>query len=68
MIGLGLAVGPLIAGLFVDAGAWYGFPITLASACVIAAIAAWLIRLPQPATPVADDETKATRPVASPIF
>ena len=68
MIGLGLAIGPLIAGLFVAAGAWSGFPISLASACAIAAIAALLIRLPQSATPVAADGTKATRPVASPIF
>src|SRR5271165_3805772 len=68
MIGLGLAIGPLIAGLFVAAGAWSGFPISLASACAIAAIAALLIRLPQSATPVAADETKPTRPAASPIF
>ncbi len=34
----------------------------------IAAIAALLIRLPKSATPVAAAETKATRPVASPIF
>ena len=68
MIGLGLAIGPVIAGLFVDQGAWFGFPISLASACVIAAIAASLIPLRRPAAPVAEGEAKATRPVASPVF
>jgi fucose permease len=68
LIGLGLAIGPLIAGPFIAVGTWFGFPISLASACAIAAIAALLIRLPQSATPVAADEPKATRPVASPIF
>jgi fucose permease len=68
LIGLGLATGPLIAGPFVAAGAWSGFPISLASACAIAAISAVLIRLPQSATRVAADETTATRPAASPTF
>jgi len=68
MIGLGLAVGPLIAGLFVAQGAWSGFPISLASACAIAAIAALLIRLPQSTAPAAADTTGATQPAASPIF
>src|SRR5271165_3912539 len=67
-LGLAIAIGPLIAGLFVAAGAWSGFPISLGSACAIAAVAALLIRLPQSATPVAADETKPTRPAASPIF
>jgi fucose permease len=68
MIGLGLAVGPLIAGLFVVHAAWFGFPIALACACAIAAIAASLIPLPQPTAPVAEGGSKATRPVASPVF
>jgi fucose permease len=68
LIGLGLATGPLIAGLFVAAGAWSGFPISLASACAIAAIAGLLIRLPQSEARVAGDEPAATRPAASPTF
>jgi hypothetical protein len=44
------------------------FPISLASACAIAAIAAWLIRLPQSTAPSAGADTPATQPVASPIF
>lgn len=33
LIGLGLATGPLIAGPFVAAGAWSGFPALLAGLC-----------------------------------
>ena len=65
LIGLGLAIGPLIAGAFAAAGAWSGFPALLAGACTIAAIAALLIRLPQPSTIPAGEETAATRPAAS---
>ena len=48
LIGLGLAIGPLIAGPFIAVGTWFGFPISLASACAIAAIAALLIRFRPP--------------------
>jgi fucose permease len=68
MIGLGLAIGPLFAGSFVTQGAWFGFPISLASACAIAAIAALLIGLPQSTALSAAEDTTATQPVASPIF
>ena len=68
LIGLGLAIGPLIAGPFIAAGAWFGFPISLASACAIATIAVLFIRLPQSGTPVAVDQTTTKRPVASPLF
>lgn len=67
LVGLGLAVGPLIAGPFVNAGAWYGFPVSLACACVIAALAAVLIPLPQ-AEPATGAEATAPRPLTSPIF
>src|SRR5271166_1051213 len=46
LIGLGLAIGPLIAGPFIAVGTWFGFPISLASACAIAAIAGLLIAFP----------------------
>ncbi len=68
LIGLGLAIGPLFAGPFIAAGTWVGFPISLACASATATIAALLIALPPSATPIVADETKATRPVASPIF
>jgi len=68
MIGLGLAIGPLIAGAFVEAGRWSGFPATLGAVCAIAAIAALLVALPQPATADAADEGKAARPIASPAL
>jgi len=68
MIGLGLAVGPVIAGLFVSAGAWFRFPVGLASASAIAATAALFVRLPQWTVPIAADAAGTTRPVASPMF
>ena len=64
LIGLGLATGPLIAGPFVAAGAWSGFPALLAGVCTIAVIAALLIRLPKPETS-SPAETRAPRPAAS---
>jgi fucose permease len=68
MIGLGLAIGPLIAGAFVEAGIWYGFPTSLGASGAVTAIAALLFPLPQSATPSAADEAKATRPIASLAF
>ena len=68
MIGLGLAIGPLIAGAFVEAGIWSGFPASLGASGAVTAVAALLFPLPQPSTPVAADEAKATRPIASPVF
>ena len=68
MIGLGLAIGPLIAGAFVKAGLWSGFPISLGAFCAITAVAAALVLLPPRTTAVAADEAKATRPIASLAF
>ena len=68
LIGLGLAIGPLIAGPFIAAGIWFGFPISLGVSCAVTAIAALLFPLPQSTTPVAADKAKATRPIASRIF
>ena len=68
LIGLGLAVGPLIAGPFAAAGAWYGFPALLAGACTAGAMASLLIPLPQPARILPGAESAAARPAGSPVF
>jgi fucose permease len=65
LIGLGLALGPLIAGLFDVAGAWFGFPAALACACAIAAIAALFIWLPQAEMSRQTRDEGQARPAAS---
>jgi len=67
LIGLGLAVGPLIAGLFAAAGAWTAFPALLAGACVAGALSTLLVMFPDPA-PAADDEPVSKPPFASTAF
>lgn len=68
VIGLGLAVGPLIAGPFAAAGAWSAFPALLAGACVAGALSALLVMLPEPALAAAGNEQASKLPFASPAF
>lgn len=68
LIGSGLAIGPLVAGPFIDAGAWYGFPTTLAAACALATLAAVFIPLPLDAPVGAATGTPDLRPLSSSVF
>jgi len=47
LLGLGLAIGPLVASPFIMAGRWAGFPLLLASLCALLAAAAFLQRFPR---------------------
>ncbi len=49
LLGLGLAVGPLVASPFIMAGHWAGFPLLLAALCVLLAVAAFVQRFPHDA-------------------
>jgi predicted MFS family arabinose efflux permease len=48
LIVLGLAVGPIVADRFIVAGAWAGFPLSLALLVIAAGCATWLVRYPDP--------------------
>ena len=62
MIGLGLAVGPLIAGVFVDFGTWYAFAVVLAAVCALNAFAVLVVRLPQAEMRETNGKEGAVRP------
>jgi fucose permease len=47
LLGLGLAVGPLMASPFIMAGRWAGFPLLLAALCVLLAAVAFAQRFPR---------------------
>lgn len=52
IVGLGLALGPLLASQFVEAGTWAGYPLLLAAACGALALIVLVSPLPaHPATP-----------------
>jgi fucose permease len=51
VVGFGLTAGPLIAGWFIGAGRWYGWPLILGAACVLVALLTLGVRLPRPAIP-----------------
>jgi predicted MFS family arabinose efflux permease len=67
LLGLGLAIGPLIAGLFATAGAWTAFPALLAGACMAGALSTLLVMLPNPA-PATGDEPVSKLPYASTAY
>jgi fucose permease len=46
LLGLGLAIGPLVASPFIMAGRWAGFPLLLAGVCTLLAAAAFTQRFP----------------------
>jgi len=50
LLGLGLAVGPLVASPFIMTGRWAGFPLLLAVLCVLLAVAAFFLRFPSAGT------------------
>ena len=45
-LGLGLAIGPVLANPFVMAGHWVGFPLSLATFAALLMLSAWLSRFP----------------------
>jgi len=47
LLGLGLAIGPLVASPFIMAGRWAGFPLLLAALCALLAAAAATQRFPR---------------------
>jgi fucose permease len=47
LLGLGLAIGPLVASPFIMAGRWAGFPLLLASLCALLAAVAFVQRFPR---------------------
>ena len=47
LLGLGLALGPVIANIFILRGRWVGFPLTLTVVVLVACAATWLMRAPQ---------------------
>lgn len=47
LLGLGLAIGPVLAGRFVHAGVWIGFPLTLLALSALLAVTAVVVGLPQ---------------------
>ena len=60
LLGLGLSAGPLIASVFVAAGAWSGFPFFLAALCATLALATLSIALPKEHDLSATEGTPAT--------
>ena len=47
LLGLGLAVGPLVASPFIMSGRWAGFPLLLAVLCALTAVSAFVLRFPE---------------------
>lgn len=68
LLGLGLCIGPVIAGGFVSMGMWYGFPLFLAAVCTLLAVAAVVIALPSEAKMDGETAQQARRPVAAVSF
>lgn len=54
LLGLGLAMGPLLLAPFLAAGAWIGFPILVAGLCGLTLVGSCLVRLPASADDGAD--------------
>lgn len=67
-IGLGLAVGPLLAGELSAAGAWPAFPLTLVALAVLLALFAALQRLPAHDGPPGLGAASGRSPAASGLF
>jgi MFS family permease len=65
LLGLGLSVGPLIAGVLVSMGAWYGFPLLLAALCGVLALGTLATALPGEHRMTAGQTPETGRPVAA---
>jgi fucose permease len=47
LLGLGLAIGPLVASPFIMAGRWAGFPLLLAALCTLLVVVTFIQRFPR---------------------
>jgi len=68
LLGLGLAVGPLLIGVFIMAGRWAMFPFLLAGICFVAALTAMLLSLPSGIEDEVDAGPARDRPLTSVSF
>lgn len=69
LLGLGLAVGPLLVGIFLSGGNWVGFPLLLLGLLGAVTAAAMVIPLPEDApAPVAHRSRAAQRPTGTLLF
>jgi len=67
LLGLGLAVGPLVASPFIMSGHWAGFPLLLAALCALMAGAAFVQRFPPEATERTVPVSSGTLAMADPM-
>ncbi len=68
LIGVGLAMGPILAGQAIAAGSWSAFPVGLAAFCAILMAATLMTTLPRDASPPSADAAMADRPVGTGVF
>jgi fucose permease len=68
LLGLGLAMGPLLIGVFTMADLWAMFPFMLAGICLAAALTAMLLPLPSGAEDEVDAGPARDRPLTSVSF
>ena len=68
LLGFGLAVGPLLVGVFMDAGIWVGFPLLLLALSALLTLAAAAVPLPADPVVATDVRSAAKLPVASVSF
>lgn len=68
LVGLGLSAGPLIAGEFVVAARWPGFPLLLVALCALLAATTAITALPAEAAATGAGAAAARRPIAAPTF
>jgi fucose permease len=61
---LGLALGPIVADRFIVAGAWVGFPLSLALLALAAGAATWLVQFPESRPATATRRSGGAGPVA----
>jgi fucose permease len=69
LVGLGLAIGPLVAGQFVAGGMWAGFPLLLVVLGVVLTAVTLAVPLPEcEPKPMIDASAPASRPLTSSMF
>ena len=66
LLGLGLALGPVIANVFILRERWVGFPLTLTIVMLVACVATWLMRAPHAERGADNQPATAPAPAADP--